>query len=174
MDKRGAVIELFVAQPLHSGESIKMNVFQLFFIAVLATYVSAQHSIPTVFNMSSTWIAGSSATNGQVAVYGSLGVPASTNTPGWRYAACSVASNIGPDTMYLFGGQAQYLPGDFWSFDVSSAWWTAIHSDQQQYFGVQGAASNSTFPGYKNNHASVLSKPNQFFMFGGDREVGCI
>lgn len=60
------------------------------------------------------------------------------------------------------------LVGDFWSFDVDTAWWTTVHVSIAQNFGAQGVASISTFPGLKFGHACAMSHfDNGFNLFGG-------
>lgn len=96
--------------PTYSKTNFKMNLFskllQLMALIQLSQFVSTQNT-STAFNVTSTWMAGSSnITITQPVVYGTPGIASPTSDPGGRYGACSAASYIGLDTVYVFGGSS--------------------------------------------------------------------
>jgi len=92
-----------------------------------------------------TWIAGDNtpssncpviatiANCGQPGVYGTLGAPAATNSPGARYSAQSWTD--ASDHFWLYGGQGFDAAGnlveldDLWEFDTSTGEWTWVAGD---------------------------------------------
>lgn len=154
---------------------------QFYGFAVLSTILSLLVSTQTtsnVFPVSTTWVAGSNVT-GLAAVYGSPGIASATADPGNREAACSQMSPTGPDTLYPFGGYSFYsmlrpnfisyvIVSDFWSLDVSCAWWTTIHVMKSQSIGSPGIYSATVFPGHKYAPSCVVNPyDNQFYVFSG-------
>lgn len=148
-------------------------------IAVLSGYVSSQLT-STSFNLTCTWLAGTNISVQPVA-YGTPGFSSPVINPGSRSAGCSAPNIVGPDTFFLYGGagsisctfqfclfhQLIFIDGDFWSFDLDSAWWTTIHLSQSQNFGLQGVASSTTFPGLKNAIGCATAANTNFYLFGG-------
>lgn len=61
-----------------------------------------------------------------------------------------------------------FLDGDFWAFDVQSAWWSTIHGGNGMAFGVKGQPSASVFPGIKYASSCILNGiDNRFYLFAG-------
>ena len=77
-----------------------------------------------------TWVSGSNTVPGangsQPGVYGTQGVPATTNVPGGRFGAVSWIDSNG--NFWLFGGNGQDAPNgflnDLWEFSPTTKMWT--------------------------------------------------
>lgn len=115
-------------------------------------------------------MAGSSSSDVQLN-YGSIGIASATADPGARYQACSATSKSGPDIFFMFGGldssNVNYV-GDFWYLDIATSWWTSIHQSNSQNFGLQGVASDSTYPGPKGGHTCATTSHNDLiYLFAG-------
>jgi len=99
-----------------------------------------------------TWVGGSNSLN-QSGLYGSLGVPSTTNIPGARSQSGTwiVGTNL-----YLFGGDGYsasspgYL-GDIWRYDMIAGQWTWLKGSTAPYLsanhGTQNVATIATTPG---------------------------
>lgn len=116
-------------------------------------------------------MAGSSA-SGVAVTYGSPGIVSPTVDPGGRYGGCSASSHIS-STLFYFGGfiGSVYL-GDFWQFDMSSAWWTMVHISKVQSNGVMGTPLNTVYPGLKAFHACAITLSNSFYLSFGLSQNG--
>jgi hypothetical protein len=119
-----------------------------------------------------TWISGSNLAD-QLGVYGTEGVPATTNTPGGRFGAVSVADATG--TLWLFGGVASIDPSptmtfnDLWKF--SSGEWTWVSgsnlSDQTGNYGVIGVPAPANVPGARYWSSGWTDPSGNLWIFGG-------
>jgi N-acetylneuraminic acid mutarotase len=130
-----------------------------------------------------TWVAGSnSTTNGQSAVYGTLGTPSALSTPGSRSAAISWID--GSDNLYLFGasrvtysadGYAYSDTNDLWKFDPKTTQWVWLGgsgingpSDTPGYHGTLGVASPANIPTGRDGVVGWTGKDGTFWLFGGE------
>ncbi len=128
------------------------------------------------------WMAGnaSTATN-TTAVYGTIGVAASTNLPGQRDSGATWTDASG--NLWMFGGYGTDSNGligylnDVWMFNPVSNLWTwegAAGSDQAGslsapvVWGTQGTASTSNQPAPRSNSAFWKDASGNFWMFGGE------
>ena len=139
-----------------------------------------------------TWVDGSKSGGGYggvTGVYGTLGTPAATNTPGGREQA--VAWTDASGKAWLFGGQGQDSTGsaygvlnDLWKFDPTlgtTGEWTWMGGSNVETpsttFGTSGAAGTygtlgiavpSNDPGARSQAASWLDASGHLWMFGGE------
>lgn len=120
-----------------------------------------------------TWVQGN---HSSTPVYGTIGVAASTNTPGQREGSCCWYD--GGDNLYLFGGggSVEYR-NDVWKYTISTNQWTWIK-------GTNGAYAGTSSYGTKNVEASTNipdgrkfaghwkgNDGNFYFYAGNDRQV---
>jgi N-acetylneuraminic acid mutarotase len=119
-----------------------------------------------------TWMSGSSMTN-QAGIYGTLGVPASGNTPGSRDAPVKWTDAAG--AFWLLGG---YGPASTTTWgDLNDLWkyingeWTWVsgsnQTEQTGVYGTVGAASAGNVPGARWESASWTGSSGDFWLFGG-------
>ena len=124
-----------------------------------------------------TWVSGSSTVSAP-AVYGSQGVPATTNVPGARmYSISWIDKN---NKLWLFGGEgvgSNNVSGfldDLWEFDpVANAWtWVSGNSasDTPGVYGTLGQPSISNVPGSRYRSVSWIDSKGNLWLFGGDGE----
>ncbi len=145
-----------------------------------------------------TWLAGGStvgsncpviatiANCGQPGVYGTLGTPAATNSPGARHNAQSWTDTSGH--LWLYGGLGFDAAGnlvsldDLWEFDISTSEWTWIAGDSMVPLnstcnsclsgvppvpGTQGTASPLNTPGGLWLGSSWTDENGNFWLFSG-------
>ena len=119
-----------------------------------------------------TWISGTDKANAS-GVYGTLGVAASSNTPGARQRAVTWSDSSG--NLWLFGGAGFDSAGtlgslnDLWKFNAGQ--WTWIngsnHANQSGVYGTQGVAAATNFPGARNYATAWVDKAGNLWLFGG-------
>ncbi|MGD0348501.1 MAG: chitobiase/beta-hexosaminidase C-terminal domain-containing protein, partial [Terracidiphilus sp.] len=124
-----------------------------------------------------TWVSGSSAQGGdQNGVYGTVGMPASTNAPGSRTDASSWTDVSG--NLWLFGGSGYdhgtgegYL-NDLWEFNPSTNEWTWMAGSNTRgpggTYGTLGIPSSTNTPGVRYLPATWRDSLGNFWMFGGE------
>jgi N-acetylneuraminic acid mutarotase len=107
-----------------------------------------------------TWVSGSNTApitldGGQPGVYGTLGTPSATNTPGARIGSVSWTDSSG--NLWLFGGvgyaltdSAGYL-NDLWEFNTTEKTWTWVSGTNalgaDGIYGTLGVPSTGNVPG---------------------------
>jgi hypothetical protein len=116
-----------------------------------------------------TWIKGSSTGN-QTGIYGTKGIPASTNGPGSRYGATSWTDTH--DQLWLFGGvdsSGVHQLNDLWKFDGSNWVWVSGPSavDQAGSYGMKGTPASSNMPGARAFAANWIDKNGHLWLWGG-------
>jgi N-acetylneuraminic acid mutarotase len=128
-----------------------------------------------------TWVSGANTAN-EPGIYGTQGVPATTNVPGGRIGADSWIDNSG--NLWLFGGYSVVdqstgnygMFNDLWEFSTSAKTWTWVGgSNEFNYPTVYvGQGSSLNFPGARYDSASWADSSGNFWLFGGDltEEVG--
>jgi len=148
---------------------IKLNLkTTLVFCVLLAIHVS------TVRSQTYTWMKGSNSYD-QSGLYGTLGVPASTNNPGGRSGATTWKDASG--NFWLFGGSGFDAFGnndflnDLWKYTLSTNEWTWIAGDSLVYqsgiYGTLGVPSSLNKPGSRAGAASWTDAAGNLWMFGG-------
>jgi N-acetylneuraminic acid mutarotase len=123
-----------------------------------------------------TWVTGSgSQVAGSYGVYGTLGVPATTNTPGSRSGAVTWTDSSG--NLWLFGGYGDASSGigllnDLWEFNPTTSEWTWVSgsnsANAQGVYGTQGVPASTNVPGARNLAVSWTVSNGNFWIFGGN------
>ena len=121
-----------------------------------------------------TWVSGSNATY-SYATYGTKGVAAAGNVPGWRWFSAAWADSNG--NIWIFGGEGNGSPNDseddylndLWKFDGSNWTWMAGANvgSQNGTFGTKGVAAAAYTPGARAYAASWLDGKGNLWLFGG-------
>jgi hypothetical protein len=105
-----------------------------------------------------TWVSGSQT--GGSTVYGTQGVPASTNNPGNRSGAVSWTDTSG--NLWLFGGEVGAgLLNDLWKFNPSTSEWTWVSGSQTP------PVASSNVPGGRALAVGWTDTSGNFWLFGG-------
>ncbi len=122
-----------------------------------------------------TWVSGSSSTDAP-GVYGALGTPAATNTPGARIDSISWTDANG--RLWLFGGDGYDSLGnggllnDLWTFDPSAGTWTWVSGSSTANvlpsYGTQGVPSASNVPGARDSATGWIDANGRLWLFGGE------
>jgi N-acetylneuraminic acid mutarotase len=131
-----------------------------------------------------TWVSGGNTAN-KDGVYGTEGIPATTNVPGSRRQAASWID--GSDNLWLFGGSGWNASGssggaplnDLWEFNPTAKTWTWISGSSTLYtpnntysaigvYGTEGAAAAGNTPGGRTNPVSWIDSSNNLWLFGGN------
>jgi N-acetylneuraminic acid mutarotase len=131
-----------------------------------------------------TWVSGGNTAN-EDGVYGTVGIPATTNIPGSRRQAASWID--GSDNLWLFGGSGWNASGsaggaplnDLWEFNPTVKTWTWISGSSTLYtpnntysaigvYGTEGAAAAGNTPGGRTNPVSWIDSSNNLWLFGGN------
>lgn len=120
-----------------------------------------------------TWISGDKTVN-QVSVYGTQGIPNTTNKPGARYVSSSWTDVNG--NLWLFGGygydaiNSGYL-NDLWKYTPSTNAWTWVKGDntvdQPGVYGTQGLPDISNKSGARTASVSWTDGNGNLWLFGG-------
>ncbi|MDK2972710.1 MAG: hypothetical protein PWP23_2465 [Candidatus Sumerlaeota bacterium] len=107
-----------------------------------------------------TWMKGAQ-TVGQSAVYGTLGVPDSANTPPSYSAPVSWVDATGG--LWLLGDN------DLWKYDTATGNWTWMKgSDSTKgIYGTLGVPDPANIPGTRSNAVSWTDAAGNFWLFGG-------
>lgn len=122
-----------------------------------------------------TWVSGSDTVGSDPAVYGTQGVAAASNTPGFRAQAASWidASN----NLWLFGGESSdstaraVFPNDLWEFNSTTKEWTWVSGSSTGnalgVYGTLGVAAASNVPGARAGAVSWIDAGGNLWLFGG-------
>jgi len=121
-----------------------------------------------------TWESGSNATY-TYAIYGTKGVAAAGNVPGWRWFSAAWADSSG--NIWIFGGEGNGSPNDseddylndLWKFDGSNWTWMAGANvgSQNGIYGTKGAAAAANTPGARGYAANWVDSKGNLWLFGG-------
>jgi N-acetylneuraminic acid mutarotase len=128
----------------------------------------------SVANNQWVWMKGSNSSQ-QIGTYGTMGVPASANTPGSRYGAFGWCD---PSTgnFYMFGGQgyatsSQVILNDFWRFSPATNQWTWIKGsnagNQTNVYGTQGVTLPTNMAASRIYFSGWLDAANNMWFLGG-------
>jgi N-acetylneuraminic acid mutarotase len=122
-----------------------------------------------------TWMGGNSTVGVQPGVYGTLGVPASSNYPGARVAPAAWTDKYG--RFWMFGGYGYDASGkvgnlgDLWMFDPSSNEWEWIGGsnsvESTGIYGKLGAADAGNIPGARLTSSIWTGSDGTLWLFGG-------
>ena len=117
-----------------------------------------------------TWVKGMGIGN-SLAVYGTLGIPANSNTPGARWSAASWVDTIG--NLWLYGGQstAPQSLEDLWTYNPTTNMWTWMGGSPTQtmnpVWGTLGVANSTNNPGQRSDAMGWINQQGEFLLFGG-------
>ena len=118
-----------------------------------------------------TWMSGDSTGN-QVAVYGTMGLPAPANTPGARQAYCHWKDGAG--NFYFFGGKdsADRSYNDLWKYEPATGFWSWVsgtsNPDDAGSYGTRCVASVANIPPARyENRCFWTDSTGNFWLFGG-------
>ena len=129
-----------------------------------------------------TWVGGSStlgATGAQPGVYGTLGIPAATNSPGGRAYAVSWTDSKG--NLWLFGGDGTDTTGeyrnlnDLWEFNPSTKEWVWMSGSNTVtnfwgtagVYGTLGEPAAANVPGGRYGAVGWTDSKGNLWLFGG-------
>lgn len=126
------------------------------------------------------WMSGSSTVpqqnEGQLGVYGTLGLASAGNMPGGRHDAVSWIDSSGD--LWLFGGAGVYsgspseFLNDLWKFSPSTKQWTWVSGSDTQgeygVYGIKGAAAAGNVPGARSGAVSWMDSSGNLWLFGGE------
>jgi len=121
-----------------------------------------------------TWVHGQTITNNPP-VYGTLGVPSSTASPGGRWNVSSWTDSSG--NVWVFGGSGVSTTGtlgdfnDLWKYSPGTNQWTWVGgpntiTDAGSY-GTQGVASSTNWPACRASATTWTDSSGNFWLFGG-------
>jgi len=120
------------------------------------------------------WLGGSS-TGGKTGVYGQVGVPSTSNSPGGRDSAVGWTDPSG--NFWLFGGNGFDSTGtsgaldDLWEYNPSTSAWKWIGgantANPAAVYGTKGVSSTSNTPGARLGEASWTDAKGDLWVFGG-------
>lgn len=121
-----------------------------------------------------TWVSGDNIDN-TAGVYGTRGVPASTNKPGARTG--SVGWIDSSNNLWLFGGAGFDAAGnysylnDLWKYNIGTDTWTWIKGDGlgdlTGTYGLPGVSSPSNLPRGRSYPSSWKDASGKVWIFGG-------
>ena len=111
----------------------------------------------------------------QNGIYGTVGVPATTNAPGCRFGSCTWTDNNG--NLWMFGGHGLAVTGadaylnDLWKYNIASNEWTWVGGtntfNQNAVYGTLGVPANTNIPGAKYFSVGWVDMPGNFYLCGG-------
>jgi N-acetylneuraminic acid mutarotase len=116
-----------------------------------------------------TWMGGSD-TAGAVGVYGTEGVPSTTNVPGARYLSVSWTDKSGNFWLFSDG-----YANDLWEFSPTAKTWTWVSGSSTSgtaIYGTQGVASANNVPGARGEAVSWTDSDGNLWLFGGEGGEG--
>jgi N-acetylneuraminic acid mutarotase len=115
------------------------------------------------------WVSGSSVDNAS-GIYGALGTPSSTNTPGARFLPAAWIDKSG--NLWLCGGTNNISAfNDLWRFSPTAKTWTWISGSNAANAvgncGTQGTVSATNVPGARVGSAGWIDASGNLWLFGG-------
>jgi hypothetical protein len=144
------------------------------FISVFTSYAQFLPYTPPPVRTFSYWMGGDNVISTQSPVYGTKGVPSTSNYPGVRYGSAGWSTPSG--ILWLFGGYS-YLGGtfaelnDLWKFNPTTKEWTWVSGDNILYqppvYGTKGVASITNKPGPRHQAVTWTDASGNLWLFGG-------
>jgi Galactose oxidase, central domain len=124
-----------------------------------------------------SWMSGSNV-SGQTGTYGTIGVAAAANVPGFRnFGAVSWTDTSG--NLWLFGGNELPLTptnsgdlNDLWKYNIASGQWTWVSGsstvNQNGNYGALNTAASTNVPGARDSAVSWIDSSGNLWLFGGE------
>jgi N-acetylneuraminic acid mutarotase len=121
-----------------------------------------------------TWLGGPNTIN-PLGIYGTMGVAASSNSPGGRLSTASWKDASG--NFFMFGGfgygsSALSRLNDLWKYDPVTNQWTWMKGttqiNQPGVYGTVGVAAPTNHPGSRDNNTWWKGTTSKFWLFGGE------
>ncbi|MEJ7913427.1 MAG: kelch repeat-containing protein, partial [Chitinophagaceae bacterium] len=118
-----------------------------------------------------SWKGGDNTIN-QAGIYGSKGIPATSNRPGARQGTAGWSDENG--NLWLFGGyiSTSLYFNDLWRYSPVKNEWTWVQGDNtsnnQGIYGSKGVAAASNMPGSRYVSATWKDNQGNFWLFGGE------
>jgi hypothetical protein len=121
-----------------------------------------------------TWVSGSITTS-NTGVYGTMGVPSTTNHPGARYLGGGCADHLG--NLWIFGGYGYTngtlnLMNDLWRYNIQTGQWTWMSGSSTTpvygIYGTQGTGSALNRPGSRLYTNALADTSGNIWVFGGN------
>lgn len=120
-----------------------------------------------------TWMKGPQ-TLGAAAVYGTKGVPSSTNNPPGKMAGCSWSQVLG--CFWLFGGRStgSAVSNDLWRYDIATNEWTWMKGGPGsiESYGILGIPSLTNNPPARDEVTCTWLRGENLWFFGGRNAAG--
>lgn len=121
-----------------------------------------------------TWVRGTNLPN-QNGIYGTKGVPSTTNEPGAREFMMSWTDAAG--NFWLFGGEGFPATGgigglnDLWRYNPTTNEWTWMSGanviDDPGIYGTKGVAAPTNVPGARHGSGATTDASGNLWLFGG-------
>jgi len=116
-----------------------------------------------------TWVSGSNIA-GASGVYGTMGTPSTSNTPGARDGSVSWVDSSG--NLWLFGGEVNdSVSNDLWMFNPTTKAWTwesgGSTAGASGVYGTLGVAAPNNVPGARFGAVSWIDENDNLWLFGG-------
>jgi len=120
-----------------------------------------------------TWMKGPNTTY-QSGIYGTIGVPDTSNIPGCR-GELSETWRTNNGDLWFFGGQSPspyYSFNDMWRYNIAANTWTWMKgsnlTEQVGTYGVQGVENAANTPGARAAYGHWKDNNGNLWLFGGD------
>ncbi|MBN8693701.1 MAG: T9SS type A sorting domain-containing protein [Bacteroidetes bacterium] len=121
-----------------------------------------------------TWMGGTNLPN-QNGIYGTLGVPSTTNMPGAREFMMYWTDASG--NFWMFGGEGFPAAGgigglnDLWRYNPTTNEWTWMHGtniiDDPSNYGTKNVFSSTNTPGARHGSGKCIDGSGNLWLFGG-------
>lgn len=129
-----------------------------------------------------TWLTGTNSDNSP-AVYGTKGVPSSSNTPAGQALNSTITQSSDRDKIWffgerrLFGVNSYYTTNNMWQYQISTNEWTWLSGDGDTQnpagsFGSKGVERASNLPGQAFSSEMFKSPNGDLWVLGGIRNAG--
>lgn len=122
-----------------------------------------------------TWVKGDSSAGGKYCTYGTKGVPAASNKPGYRWNGACWVNSSGNFLTFAGQGNAKSPSGgrlnDLWQYNPTSGEWTWLKGDtlanRNGVYGTLGTAAAANNPGARHAPGNWKDASGNLWIFGG-------
>src|SRR5687768_2143564 len=144
-------------------------ILALLFFSCINSVAQVSNSLPW------TWMGGTSAASAN-GIYGTLGIPSTSNYPGAREGG-GIQWSDASGNLWLFGGYgypasgSQGFMNDLWKYNPVSNEWTWVNGNNTinsgGNYGTKGVAAASNKPGSRYLSAAWSDNSGNLWLFGG-------